>query len=151
MFDNESSAIHFARDAAVRLRQQPPTRNNMFKIKVIYNTGDTFNTSRGQVGFLNYEFNTLDLAKAALKRMQEHYRWRLSTQTAYSDDLPAPEWFVLDPAQWSEPDYSFNVIGNDEQVVYLGSTMYMGYFESLEEASIVDTALDEIDCKFGSY
>ena len=45
-----------------------------YKIKYSYRTGDSFNTSEGE-DTLEYVWTDLDVAKEALKRIKEHYKW----------------------------------------------------------------------------
>ena len=63
----------------------------MYKIVYTYNTGDSYNNEYGLKGELcersalsGYQFRSLKLAKEALRRMKEHYLWRLGEDCAYS-------------------------------------------------------------------
>jgi hypothetical protein len=67
--------------------------NVMYKIKYSYRTGDSFH-SEDREEILEFDWEDIDLAKAALKRIEDHYRWYTSRDicSSYSDELPRPEW-----------------------------------------------------------
>lgn len=44
-----------------------------YRIKYNYDTGDSFNNEYGCEGYLELEWNNLEVAKANLQRIQEHY------------------------------------------------------------------------------
>ncbi len=117
--------------------------SNKYKIKFTYNTGNTFETENGVQGFIDYEFDSLALAKQALARMKEHYLWRLSEECTYEESKSVPEWYKHKDKDWGS-DWYFNVPGNDEEEVWLYGGQYLGYFETLVCAEIV-TATPEDD------
>lgn len=120
----------------------------MFKIVYTYQTGGTFELYDSE-GELDYQFADLDDAKLALKRMREHYEWRDSHSTSYGDDLPQPDWWKPDPkaGRWGDPTWSFNVMDQGKEVwIYAGE--YLGYFETLYNASIKAVEPDTSDMEF---
>lgn len=44
-----------------------------YRIKYNYDTGDSFNTETGLVGYVEIGWNDLEVAKANLRRIEEHY------------------------------------------------------------------------------
>lgn len=46
----------------------------VYRIKYTYNTGDTFSTQDGLTGYLELTWQNLDIAKANLKRIEDHYK-----------------------------------------------------------------------------
>lgn len=113
-----------------------------YKIEFIYDTGDSFSESPGQKGEFDYEFDSLDSAKETLRRMKEHYLWRLSEECTYEESRPAPVWYKPKPKTSGFHFYYFNIIGNDEEEIWLSAMEYLGYFESLVSAEIICTSND---------
>ena len=112
----------------------------MYRIHFTYTTGSTFETEHGVTGKLDYVFNSIDKAKAALQRMEEHYEWENDRQSAYAaDKLDPPSWWKKCPQEIKGKiryNWGFNVEGNDGKEVWLNGRTYLGYFEYLEEAEI---------------
>jgi hypothetical protein len=123
----------------------------MYKIYYTYTTGSTFSTERGCPGEHEYVFNDLDKAKAALKRMKEHYEWETDRRSAYTaKEAKAPSWWKKSPDEIKyniSYNYSFNVEGNDGEEVWLNGSTYLGYFEYLEEAEIRHVTPEEDDMR----
>lgn len=46
----------------------------MYKIKYTYNTGDSFHTEEGLESFLEFSWENIEVAKANLNRIKEHYK-----------------------------------------------------------------------------
>lgn len=118
-----------------------------YKIKFTYDTGDTFSTQDGVEGFIDYEFNSLDLAKQALVRMKEHYLWRLSEECAWQESKPVPHWYKPKSGSWTS-DWYFNTIGNGGEEIWLYGGVYLGYFETLVSAEIVASNLEDDETRF---
>lgn len=124
--------------------------DNRYKIKFIYDTGDSFSTQDGVVGYIDYEFSSLGLAKQALARMKEHYLWRLSEESAWREDSkPVPNWYKPKSKRKSmTSDWYFNTMGNDEEEVWLYGGTYLGYFETLVSAEIITLSSEDDDVSF---
>lgn len=77
--------------------------NKKYRIKYNYDTGDSFQRFYGQEGHLELGWNSLNMAKENLKRIQEHYkmyqelenRWsRIKTNQEILSDYKEKDWFV---------------------------------------------------------
>jgi hypothetical protein len=106
-----------------------------YKIKCSYKTGDSFRSEDAQRE-LEMEWESLANAKAALKRIEEHYRWYEQENDSYrqhrnEEPIPEPEWHKGEK-------YDFIVkllLDNGNEVQF--SAPWCGYFESLYGAEIV--------------
>lgn len=72
-----------------------------YRIKYTYDTGDSFSNQYGLESFLELEWNDFDVAKANLKRIEEHYRQYQECHTYYKIDKQEifkgnenKDWFV---------------------------------------------------------
>lgn len=133
-----------------------------WKIKYVYNTGNTFEKIPGQEGWLraddqpyneSYLWESLEDAQEALRRMGEHYLWQDSLSTTYSDDLERPEWHKDKICEGTKYSWYFNAPGNNGEEIWFYAGTYLGYFETLVSAEIVSTVKNNnpnrID--FGDY
>lgn len=111
-----------------------------YKIHVFYKTGNSFG-SHEEDRVLEMSWSNLDKAKAALKRIQEHYRWYESVHNTYrwdSKDVPEPEWH-----KGIEYDFCLKFeLDNGEEVQF--HSFWCGYFETLLSAKII-VPLEEND------
>jgi len=127
----------------------------MYIIEYSYSDGNTFGSESGLKSQFDYQFETKELAKAALARMREHHDWFVGTQNAYAeDDKPEPSWLKERPAEvqgrWKDSfRWFFNVEGNDGTEVWLSGSTYLGYFASLEGARVTRPSEFDDDCSFG--
>lgn len=106
----------------------------IYKIKYYYQTGDSFKTYDDQ-GELEMAWKSLDNAKEALKRIQEHYVWYVQENRSYyyekKEEVAEPKWHVGE-------QYDFTVkvkLDNGNEVKF--SAPWCGYFERLYCAEIV--------------
>lgn len=110
----------------------------MFKIKYYYKTGDSFG-SHDEEEILEFEWNDIEKAREALKRIKEHYNWYCSLHS-YKEDKPVPKWWYkpnhID--EYSARSILFLEMDHGEEVQFWPP--WIGYFESLYSAEIV---LDE--------
>ena len=115
----------------------------MYKIKYNYNTGDSFKESCGLEDFLEYVWSNLEIAKANLQRIKEHYEWyRLKNKQFYFDsskekevknkikEYQTKDWFV-------KKHDSIKLMLDNENFVQFWPP-WVGYFESLNYVEIVD-------------
>ena len=105
-----------------------------YAIEGFYQSGDSFNTYDTST-MLEMRWKDLDKAKAALKRIKEHYLWyRDVNKYSYKpreQELLEPEWH-----RGMKYDFSVKVAldnGNDVQF----TAPWCGYFERLDTAKIV--------------
>ena len=59
---------------------------SQYKIKYIYDTGDSFKNEYGCEGILEVSWKNLEVAKANLKRIQEHYEQYKGLNNRYGRD-----------------------------------------------------------------
>jgi len=125
-----------------------------YKIKIDYDTGDSFHTERDCEAFLELEWKDLDKAKQALKEIQDHYTYYLFMKQEYSASKKQLEamqkkchkkpW-ISDKSDYSNK-YEFEfytvMLENDEGVRVGESTFWCGYFERLNGADIVPEESD---------
>ena len=114
----------------------------MYKIKYSYRTGDSFG-SEDREEILEYEWEDIELAKEALKRIEEHYRWYESVSSSYSfspKTIERPEWHKneLDDKGYHETTIQNMIVlnmDNGKKVQFW--CPWCGYFESLYGCELV--------------
>ena len=121
------------------------------KIKIWYTTGDSFG-SQDRDEILEMEWDNLDIAKANLKRIKEHYiRYKVDNdfygkKGYYYKSLSPEDKLIYDtkktrdwystPEGWDNYHYSICLKadnGND----WIISPFWVGYFETLNSAQII--------------
>lgn len=105
----------------------------IYKIKYSYETGDSFGRQDTE-GELEMEWENLDNAKIALKRIQEHYKWYEDHNRSYRYGKEKP---VEEPAWHKGEQYDFTLkvkLDNGNEVQF--SAPWCGYFERLYSAEI---------------
>lgn len=109
-----------------------------YQIKYNYNTGDTFHTEEGVEDLLEMNWDDLEVAKANLERIKEHYE-QYKRGTIYSNkrnkdvygENRQKDWFVA-----SYPLYCINLYTDDGKPWQIYAP-WCGYFESLNYVEIV--------------
>lgn len=101
----------------------------VYKIKVEYQTGDSFN-SYDEEEILDITWNDADIAKENLRRIQEHYNWAEVLYT--SNSIDRPKW--LENTGCSE--YNIPLLLDDGTIQRV-AVSWVGYFETLYGASII--------------
>lgn len=101
----------------------------MYKIKIDYRTGNSFNTYNRE-DYLEGTWQDLSVATQNIERIKQHYEWYEAKSSTYraSPKIPAKPDFVAD-------EYSLKLLldnGNEYSI----SPFWVGYFETLYEASI---------------
>lgn len=117
----------------------------IYKIKYSYETGDSFGRHDAE-GVLEMEWTNLDNAKAALKRIKEHWLWYEDQNVYYwkpDKSAPEPEWH-----KGEEYDFTVKVLlDNGNEVKFCAP--WCGYFERLHGAEIfVPAEYDDMRIKF---
>lgn len=121
-----------------------------YKIKVNYDTGDSFNTHTGVEDFVEWDHENLDVAKENIRRMMAHHDMheRLNgwgKREKREDVLKSCEnepWFTPKEG-YTDPEYQLKVKmdnGNDVQI----TAFWCGYFEHLNFFQIVPDESDLI-------
>jgi len=118
----------------------------MYKIKVTYDTGDSFHQENDVTGFLDIEWKRKDRAKQALKDIEAHYHdymimnkeWNIGKEEkdAARQHAKRCKWCVKSRAY----DFDFLtgiMLRNDTGERVYQDTFWIGYFESLVGAEIV--------------
>lgn len=106
-----------------------------YQIKAYYRTGDSFRTEDTDCT-LEMEWTDLSKAKAALKRIKEHYSWYESQHSWRQDEKKEKPAFADE-----KYDFCLKVELDNGNEVQFGAP-WCGYFEHLYSAEIV-TAVDE--------
>ena len=104
-----------------------------YKIKYIYDTGDSFNTNYEVEDVLELEWNKLKVAKANLKRIEEHYKQYTDCHTSYTkksnqeilEENVHKDWFVNKPILVCYKDDITNYSAIDES--FKQKALYRGY------------------------
>lgn len=116
-----------------------------YKIKCFFETGNSFGSHKDSE-ILEVEYNCLDKAKEALRRIKEHYEWyedfrRYEWQRK---NVPCPTWWNCKYSYESEKYHLLNLpteSGKDFQM----AAPWCGYFEELHGARVI---LDDPDLEF---
>ena len=109
----------------------------MYKIKYDYRTGDSFHTEDSE-GLLEYEWEDLAVAKEALRRIKEHYKWYESIENPWTDDVERPKWHNIKPgSQIRDMDHCLLNMPTDNGEEVQFWPPWCGYFETLYGAQIV--------------
>jgi hypothetical protein len=109
----------------------------MYQIAYHYRTGDSFHTEDREER-LEYEWEDLNTAREALKRIKEHYQWYKGIEDTFRDEVPKPDWLSVDSSMVSESSihYLLNIpMDNGEEVQFWAP--WCGYFEELYGARII--------------
>ena len=115
-----------------------------YKIKIDYNTGDSFNTHEHCIDYLDYGWKNLDVVKENLKRIKEHYTAYLAIEKSYSNKQ-IKNWDSYKNERWyckQYPAFSITLLKDDETDFTVSSGLWCGYFESLNSAEIEFQDLD---------
>ena len=99
-----------------------------YKIKVYYNTGDSFGTYE-KVELLDYGWKNKEVAEQNLIRIKSHANWYENDCHYYNDKTVKPD-FVHE-----EYDFALNLLLDDGSE-FLYSTDWCDYFGSLTHAVI---------------
>lgn len=129
-----------------------------YKIKYSYQTGDSFGNS-DEEAILELEWENIDIAKANLKRIEEHYKYYQAKEK--SQEFNASKWYKEEceyvvKVESEKPDWL--VIDSNRLLAYHSIKLFTdegkpwqfwcpwcGYFETLYGAEIIP---DESDMKF---
>jgi len=115
----------------------------VYQIKYSYETGNSFGREDREE-ILEYEWEDIDVAKEALRRIKEHYKWYESIAKWYVDDeIPKPKWHNISTRGISK-DTEHNLINvpADNGKEYQFWPPWCGYFETLYGAEIVVSGKD---------
>ena len=104
-----------------------------YKIKIRYETGDSFGTETCE-NYIDGEWKNLDIVHENAKRIKEHYRWYNSFHgypvVPGKAQVKRPSW-LLD--SMSENSIKL-ILDNGSEYIY--STFWCGYFETLYAITI---------------
>lgn len=130
-----------------------------YKIKIDYVTGNSFG-SEDTSSIIELEWNDLEVAKANLKRIQDHWayytakegrRWwsreKEAKELITKVELEKPDWLVTKyhDATFKGSHHCLIKLYADNGNVFQTWPPYVGYFESLTSAEIVS---EDSDMKF---
>lgn len=106
-----------------------------YRIKISYQTGDSFSTEDRE-DYIEGEWNDLKILEENLDRIEQHYLWYKWENDSYlkryhPNEKKEKPSFVSD-----EFDFCFN-LKLDDGTEYQYSAFWCGYFERLYNASII--------------
>jgi len=121
---------------------------NMFKVKITYDTGDSFHTEEGIETELEETYTTLKRAEENLNRIKEHYEFydtlddynrgwyfndakKKAAMEKIIEDAKSKPWYVK-----NHPEYSLKLLLNNGRIWQI-SAFWCGHFERLVSAEIV--------------
>jgi len=111
----------------------------VYQIEYDYRTGSSFG-SHNETDVLEFEWENIEIAAEALKRIHEHYKWYQYKEKGYNwlDEVPKPKWHKIKRESIHE-DQEHNLINlptdNGEEVQFWPP--WCGYFETLYGAKII--------------
>ena len=114
------------------------------RININYDTGSSFGTETGINELLEYDFNTEELAKEAMQRIEEHYKWYCNKTSSYTwraKEMKKPEWHKIKTVDIKDSHNMINLnvwSEKDNKVVEVEFwPFWIGYFESLNYVEII--------------
>jgi len=118
-----------------------------YRIEYDYQTGDSFHTEE-RTEVLEYDWEDLEIAKEALQRIKEHYKWyRYVERVPYPDrpKVKKPKWWKVNTEGLDE-DYQHHLMNlrMDNGVEVQFHPPWCGYFETLYGASIINKKSGDI-------
>ena len=112
----------------------------MYRIKITYDTGDSFHQEHDVEGYLNVKFSNPDKAKKALKDIESHYKFYMMLHKEWNADKKDKEKAkrIAEKSDWYSKEYSEHtiLIENDDGNRVSENCFWCGYFESLVGADV---------------
>lgn len=112
----------------------------MFKIKAIYDTGDSFHTEKDVEYTFDPSYSSLEKVQETLTRLKEHYKYYRANNNYYGrneeengkviNEAKTKSWFV------EEYDFCVKILTDEGEILKM-SLPYCGYFETLSSLEIV--------------
>lgn len=127
----------------------------MYKIKYNYDSGDSFSIQEGLEDYLEIEWKNIEIAKANLKRIEEHYKQycELNSYNRFNSNSKSREqilyenrnkdWFVKDKS--SDISECCIILYTDEGNSFQFWAPWCGYFERL---NFVELKVKDYKIKF---
>jgi len=113
-----------------------------YKIEVFYRTGDSFG-SRDTSTVLEMEWQNVENAKKALRRIKEHYKWyKYENESPWNRDeeVREPDWH-----KGEKTDATVKLLlDNGNEVKFYAP--WCGYFERLQSAKVF--IAEDLDMEF---
>lgn len=112
----------------------------MYKIKYVYDTGDSFRTEEDRIGIFEFSWNNLEIAKENLQRIKEHYEFykNLSESSLskkemkkFLNEMKLKDWFT------PQCDSCLILFTDDNKPCRINAP-WCGYFERLNEVEIIE-------------
>jgi len=119
----------------------------MYRIKITYDTGDSFHRKDDVVEYLKLEFKNIDKAKQALKDIEEHYycymirdkEWSAGDEDkerALNRAKKSPWYYSPEKKAFAGSWHFAILLKNDEGLRVNEHVFWTGYFEHLVGADI---------------
>lgn len=112
-----------------------------YRIKIDYDTGDTFRHEENVIGFCTLTWDNLDIAKKNLKAIRDQYHLYMLCNKDYNASKEQMNKLMKQAESkswWGGKywEYSLNLLADDGTLVS-ESIFWTGYFETLNSAEIV--------------
>ena len=121
-----------------------------YRIKYNYNTGDSFHTKEGLEAYLECSWENLEIAKANLQRIREHYEFskRMDLSFSWEQKKAEDSEKVAKTKDWYIKKYATSCLKlqADNGNFFQFYAPWCGYFESLNEIEIVADNTDMKVC-----
>ena len=111
----------------------------MYKIRVNYDTGNSYNTYPGEEEILDYNWLDIDVVQANIRRIAEHYKW-CSDKNSWNKRLARHEG--IEPTWNKNSGESSIILLLDNYKEFKISTSWIGYFETLNYVEIFNDNSD---------
>lgn len=115
-----------------------------YTIKIEYTTGNSFNSERLSEN-LEFEWQNIEMAKANLKRIKNHYEFYME----YNNTHKKPDVTLLEGVIWNDKYRSICLeLINDERKPFSFGNFWTGYFETLHSIEVVAVVDEDMKIEF---
>lgn len=115
-----------------------------YRIKITYNTGDSFNEVQDQVGYCGLTWSTHETASNNLARVKEHHKYVVDGVEHYLNHLVTNKEYKklrrkCAKCDWYNPTSTEHslFLYDDDGAKFQQSAFWHGYFETLTCAEVV--------------
>jgi hypothetical protein len=117
-----------------------------YKIKYVYDTGDSFHTEEGVEGILEFTWTSIDIAKENLQRIKEHYEHYKGQHSMFdrlSKKAQKEKLAQIKEKDWFDAKYESCIkLKADNGNLCSIYPPWIGYFESLVSVEIIEDNSD---------
>lgn len=124
----------------------------MHKLKITYDTGDSFHHEYGVTGEVDLKWTKLEKAKKALKDIEAHYKWYMIMNKEWNVDKNDQKKAtrIAEKAGWYNRQYpQVSVLLEDDEGKRVNvSAFWCGYFETLVGVDVESSPEDGLSVRF---